>query len=81
VLGLGLVAAGIALAERLWWSWWRHVTFVLRLVRPVAVPVPDALAPRGADPMRPSTLLEHIVVRRGPPFSRVVTAPVARVCG
>ncbi|GAA2075417.1 hypothetical protein IDH50_11815 [Aeromicrobium tamlense] len=81
VLGLGVVAAGIALAERLWWSWWRHVTFVLRLVRPVTAPVPVALALRGAEPLHPSALLEHIVVRRGPPFSRVVTAPVARICG
>ncbi|MFO6453249.1 MULTISPECIES: hypothetical protein [unclassified Aeromicrobium] len=78
---LVLVAAGVALAERLWWAWWRRVTFVLSLIRPSSAPVSVAIARRGTDPRLPSGLLEHVVVRRGPPFSRVVIVPVARVCG
>ncbi|MTB86909.1 hypothetical protein H9L21_08930 [Aeromicrobium senzhongii] len=78
--GLVVVAAGIAVAERLWWSWWARVSFVLRPVhrsrRPVAAPVP----PRAAGPVRHVDLLDHVLVRRGPPFSRVDLAPVAGTC-
>lgn len=81
VAGLVLVAAGIAVAERLWWAWWRQVSFVLGLVRhaarPVAVPVPG----RATEPVFGTAVLKHVVVRRGPPRSRVVIAPVARLCG
>lgn len=81
VVGLVLVGAGIAVAERLWWAWWRQVSFVLGIVRhaarPVAVPVPGP----ATEPVFGTTVLEHVVVRRGPPRSWVVTAPVARLCG
>jgi len=80
VTGLVVVAAGIAAAERLWWAWWARVSFVLRPVfvsrRPVAAPVP----PRAAGPALQPDLLDHVLVRRGPPFSRVDLAPVAGAC-
>lgn len=81
VVALSVVAAGVALAERLWWAWWQRVAFVLRLDRPASLPVPLPLAPAETQPRLPASLLEHVVVRRGPPFSRVVTAPVTRACG
>ncbi|MCL3837344.1 hypothetical protein [Aeromicrobium duanguangcaii] len=78
--GLVVVAVGIDAAERLWWSWWARVSFVLRPVRlsrrPVSAPVPR----RGAEPVLRTDLLDHALVRRGPPFSRVDLAPVAGAC-
>lgn len=81
VVGLAVMAGGIALAERLWWAWWRRVAVVLR---PRVLPVPVVRAPRPAPRVELSLahlLLHHVVVRRGPPFSRVVDVPVTRACG
>ena len=81
VLGLVLVAAGIAVAERLWWAWWQRVSFVLRLGHARAVPARVPLPCLTTGPVSRVRLLEHVVVRRGPPASWVVIAPVARPCG
>jgi hypothetical protein len=79
-VGVVLVAAGLSTADRLWTAWWRQVGFVLRLVERRAAPTPS-LAPVGAvAPRLVSRLLDHVVVRRGPPRSWVVIAPVAGAC-
>lgn len=79
-VGVVLVAAGLFTADRLWTAWWRQVGFVLRLVERRAAPTPS-LAPVGAvAPRLVSRLLDHVVVRRGPPRSWVVIAPVAGAC-
>lgn len=80
VVGVAVMAVGIALAERLWWAWWRRVGLVLRTrVLPVPVARAQQPAPR-VEPLLAHLLLDHVVVRRGPPFSRLVDTSVTRAC-
>lgn len=81
-VGVAVVGAAIATADRLWWASWQRVAAVMRLAHP------DALPPSGAAPARRRVLrglepelLAHVLVRRGPPFSRFVVVPVARARG
>lgn len=78
--GVALMAAGVAGAERLWWAAWRRVAVVVGPVRSRPRPVTRPVVPSPAPPLVTS-LLDHVVVRRGPPFSRVVSVPVTRACG
>ncbi|WP_141006047.1 hypothetical protein [Nocardioides humi] len=67
LVGLAVVAAGIARAEALWWSWWTRATLVVRVHAwraPLPTAGPAARPPLGAG-LRP--LLAHVLVRRGPP--------------
>ncbi|MBM7516687.1 hypothetical protein [Nocardioides nitrophenolicus] len=65
--GLAVVAAGLARADALWWSWWRRVSLI---VRTTPRPSPESLTrlwtPRPAV-VPPCGTLAHAVVRRGPP--------------
>lgn len=80
LVGLAVMAIGVAVAEWLWWAWWSRLALVLRRrgwVRPL---VRTPLLPRSAA-WSGASLLDHIVVRRGPPFSRIVAVPVSRIRG
>lgn len=78
--GVVLVAAGLSTADRLWTAWWRQVGFTLRLIESRTVPAPSLHHLGAVAPRLVSRLLDHVVVRRGPPRSWVVIAPVAGVC-
>jgi len=79
--GVAVMAAGVAGAERLWWAAWRRVAVVLRPQRTRVRAVWRVPALPTAGPILQTGLLDHVVVRRGPPFSRVVSVPVTRACG
>jgi len=80
LVGLVLVAVGIATAERLWWAWSQRVAFVLSLVCVPQRLVTARPVSRSSAPV-PSPLLHHVLVRRGPPRSWFVAVPVARARG
>lgn len=69
VAGLTVVAIAIAKAEQLWWDTWARTTLAVRVLADVVVPAPATSVPPAPPSPRSHHLLEHVVVRRGPPHS------------
>ncbi|WP_051485663.1 hypothetical protein [Nocardioides sp. J54] len=65
--GLALVAAGLAHGERLWWEWWAVVSLAVRVLRSAALPATAPLPVAAPARSTAAPLLDHVVVRRGPP--------------
>jgi hypothetical protein len=67
LVAIAAVAAGLASADKLWWSWWERVTLIVRVHDHLVPPVAAAPVPVGIGLPGPRTTLAHGVRRRGPP--------------
>jgi hypothetical protein len=68
LIALVVLATCLAQVDELWWAWWARASSVLQPAwRPMPVP---AAAPTAATPAapRPAAVLDHVLVRRGPPL-------------